>query len=635
MKNIVLGTAGHVDHGKTTLIKHLTGVDTDRLIEEQSRGITIELGFAPLTLPDGQLIGILDVPGHEKFIRNMLAGASSIDIVLFVIAADEGIMPQTREHMDILALLGIKRGVVALTKSDAVDDEWMELVRGDVEDFIADSTLASSPIVPVSSVTGDGIDQLLTEIGAMCKAIALRSSEGIFRLAIDRSFVMTGFGVVVAGTVWGGKLKIGDPVEVFPNQIEARVRSIQVYGEKRDEVYAGERVAINLRGIERTLAEKGGWLAAPGVLTESQRIDVCIDSLKGAPVIKQRMRVHIHHGTVDVLATIVLLGQSSLEPGGRCFAQLEPELPIPMLPGDKFVIRFYSPMYTIAGGVVLDPLAQKHKKKYLHAALLNLEALMSGDPLKILPIQIAESRCLWSMERIKNLLRNYESDAQSIVRTMISDGTLSQIANEFYYPTQALDELCKEIKECVALYHNTYPLRFGLPKQELMQELAPDMDKKEKKALYTYLDELGDFKQDGIIISLLDWEPVISDRQQEIIDDVVSEYEQAGFKPPLWAELASTKALSDAEKSELLFWFLRSGTLIKLGGDTFFENEYLFTKEIVHKAEAKLRDAGAQFTLAEARVILETTRPHAQYLCDYFDLVGITLWDGVHHIWKT
>jgi len=635
MKNIVLGTAGHVDHGKSTLIKYLTGVDTDRLKEEQSRGITIELGFAPLTLPDGQLVGVLDVPGHEKFIRNMLAGSSSIDIVLFVIAADEGIMPQTREHMDILMLLGVKRGVIALTKSDMVDDEWLELVRDDVEEFISGGPLENAPIIQVSSVTGDGMDELLGAISSLCKDLSFRASEGHFRLAIDRSFVLSGFGTVIAGTVWGGKLKTGDLVEVFPKNIEARVRSIQVYGEKRDEAYAGERIAINLRGLEKSSAEVGGWLAAPGVLNESQRIDVSLDLLKSSPVITQRARVHLHHGTVNVLARVILLGQDSLEPGNSCFAQLELESPLPMLPGDKFVLRFYSPMFTIAGGTVLDPEAQRHKKRYVSIAIGKLEALRSGDPFKFLPLSIVESGRLWSMDKIKDLLRNYDADAVRVVEEMLSSGELTKIADEFYYPTKELEELYIEFKTRIADYHNKHPLRFGILKKELVQELAPAMEKKEQKALYTYLELSGDFKQDDKIISMLNWKPVITDKQQEIIDAVLREYSDARFMPPLWAELASTESLSEAEKDELLFWFLRSGNLVKLSGDTMYTAEVMYSSEILKEAEAILRATGKEFSLADVRDIFGTSRKYAQNLVDYFDNVGITYFDGVNHFWKS
>jgi len=628
LKNIILGTAGHVDHGKTSLVKYLSGIDTDRLKEEQRRGITIELGFAPFTLPDGQRVGIVDVPGHEKFIKNMLAGSSGIDIVLFVIAADEGVMPQTKEHMDILMLLGIKRGVIALTKCDMVDDEWLELVREDVSEFISGSPLQDAPIIPVSSVTGDGINELLDAIGAMCRDISVRSSEGNFRLAIDRSFVMPGFGTVVTGTVWGGRIKTGDPIEVFPKNLEAKVRSLQVHGEKREDAFAGERTAINIRGLEKASAERGGWIAAPGVLRESHRVDVSIDSLKDSPVITQRMRVHLHHGTVEVLARVVLLGQESLEPGNTCFAQLELESPLPMLPGDKFVLRFYSPMYTIAGGTILDPLAQKYKTRSIQNAIRRLESLRSGDPAKFLPITIAESRRLWPMEKIKALLRNYDADAQSIVEEMIVSGTLVSITGEFYFPAQALEELCGEVKEYVGNHHKKHPLRFGVPKKELVQDLAPDMDKKEQKALFSFLELSGDFKQEDIIISLKDWEPVITEKQREIIDAVLKEYSQAGFMPPPWSELSATGSLPEPEKDALLFWFLRSGNLVKLADDA------VYSTEIIRKAEEKLREIGKEFSLAEARDTLGTSRKYAQQLCDYLDNAGITYWDGVNHFWK-
>ena len=629
MKNIILGTAGHVDHGKTSLVKYLTGVDTDRLKEEKTRGITIELGFAPLVLPDGQRVGIVDVPGHEKFIKNMLAGSTGIDIVLFVIASDEGVMPQTREHMDILKLLGVKRGVIALTKSDLVDVEWLELVREEVEEFISGCPLENAPIIPISSVTGEGIDELLDAVGAMCRDVSVRSSEGNFRLAIDRSFIMSGFGTVVTGTVWGGSIKSGDLIEVFPKKLQARVRSLQVHGEKREAAFAGERAAINLRGLEKSSAERGGWIAAPGVLSESYRIDVSLDSLKNSPVITQRMRVHMHHGTVDALARVILLGRDNLEPRNSCFAQLELESPLPTLPGDKFVLRFYSPMFTIAGGTVLDPAATKHNKRSIQNVIHRLEALSSGDPLKILPISITESRRLWTLENIQNLLRNYGADATSIVENMLASEKLVRIADEFYYPAQALETLCGEIKDHIIKHQRQHPLRFGVLKKELVQELAPAMDKKEQKALFIFLELSGGFQQDDKIIATRGWEPAITEKQQEIIDAVLQEYSGAGFMPPLWSELTSTRSLPEAEKDAMLFWFLRSGNLVKLADDV------VYSSEILKRAEEKLRETGKAFSLAEARDILGTSRKYAQQLCDHFDNTGITYWDGVNHFWKT
>jgi selenocysteine-specific elongation factor len=350
MQRIIIGTAGHVDHGKTVLTKRLTGVDTDRLKEEKKRGISIELGFAPLTLPSGIKVGLVDVPGHERFIKNMLAGIAGIDLVLLVIAADEGVMPQTREHLDIINLLEVKKGIVVVTKTDLVDAEWLELVKGEIEEVLKGTVLEHAPVVPVSALTGQGIPQLLEVIDRMALETPPKLITGKMRIPIDRVFTITGFGTVITGTLWSGRLKAGETVEILPRELTARVRNIQVHGEKVSEATAGQRVAVNLAGVETEEVFRGDVLAEPGLLTASHRIDVKLTLLKHINIaLEQRVRVRIHHGTREVLGRVNLLDREELLPGENCFCQLVLETPLMALRGDHFVIRSYSPMLTKSG----------------------------------------------------------------------------------------------------------------------------------------------------------------------------------------------------------------------------------------------------------------------------------------------
>jgi len=363
MKHFIIGTAGHVDHGKTALIKAITGIDTDRLKEEKERGISIELGFASLTLPDGRTFGIVDVPGHERFIRNMVSGASGIDMVIMVIAADEGVMPQTREHLHICSLLGIKKGLVALTKVDMVAGEWLDLVKDDVREFLKGTFLEASPVIPVSSIAGTGLKELLDALGRVASEIEGESEEGPFRLPVDRAFTMKGFGTVVTGTLISGDIKLGEEVEILPPGITAKVRGIQIHNQSATIAEAGQRTAINLQGVERNTIVRGVVLARPRTFKPSIRLDVCLEYLSNNNRrLKNRNLVRFHVGTNEVIGRIILLDREDVEPGAKASTQIVLESPIVAMARDRFVIRSYSPVTTIGGGMIVDPLPKKHKR---------------------------------------------------------------------------------------------------------------------------------------------------------------------------------------------------------------------------------------------------------------------------------
>ena len=379
MKHVILGTAGHIDHGKTTLIKTLTGVDLDRLKEEKERGITIQLGFTSFLLPGGQRLGIVDVPGHEKFIRNMVAGVGGIDIVLFTIAADEGIMPQTREHLDICKILKIRRGIIALTKTDLVDEEWLQLVQEEIRAFGKGSFLEQAPIIPLSSVTGEGISSLIAVMEQMSREIEERPSAGIFRLPIDRVFSMKGFGTVATGTLISGSVSVGDSVEILPGRFEAKVRGIQVHNQQVSQATAGLRTAINLQGVEKEAVQKGSMMVHPRTLQPTARIDVRLEHLpSSSKPLKNRSTARFHSGTSEVFCKVILLDKDELSPGSSSLAQIILEAPVVVLPHDRFVMRSYSPLYTIGGGEVLDSHPHKHKR-LAEETVGQLSAIQTGS----------------------------------------------------------------------------------------------------------------------------------------------------------------------------------------------------------------------------------------------------------------
>ena len=629
MKHIVLGTAGHVDHGKTTLVHKITGHNTDRLKEEISRGITIELGFAPFTLPNGQRIGIVDVPGHEKFVKNMLAGATGIDLFMLVIAADEGIMQQTREHIDILKLLGVSRGVIVLSKTDIVDGDWLELVREDIREYLNGSPFSNAPTIEVSSISGKGIAELLETIETLCKEIDERPATGMLRLAIDRVFTMSGFGTVVTGTLWGGIIKQGDTVELLPSRKQARVRSLQVHGEKRETAAAGQRVAVNLTGIEKELVERGSWLTHPGTLRENKRIDIRLELLDSAPEISQRIRVHVHHGTTEVLARIKMLGCTVLKPGESCFAQLELEQPLTAMPGDRVILRFYSPMFTIGGGTILDPAAARHKRRHLDEGLNRLEALHSGDPKQILIASMVKDGLPWQISGIASSLQASAENAEKISAQLVESGELLPLGDGFYFPTASMNKLIEKLEAWLKDYSAKWPMRFGSPKKEAAQIILPAMDQKQQRVVFQYLGSLDKFEQDEKIIRIAGWMPKISGAQEKLISEIQAVYDKSPLTPPTWTDVAAELGIPTKEQGELLQWFHRSGKLIRVADDVHY------TPGALHEAEKILREnAPGGYTLGQARDLLGTNRKYAQKIGEYFDLIKLTYWDGDKHFWK-
>src|SRR5216110_3562596 len=379
-KHVVVGTAGHIDHGKTSLVKALTGIDTDRLPEEKARGITIDLGFAFLEEPDGLTIEIVDVPGHERFVKNMLAGVGGIDLAMLVIAADEGVMPQTREHLAICSLLHIKTGLIALTKIDLVEPDWLELVKDDVRGAVRETFLEDAPILPVSAKTGEGLAELRAAVRGLAAGVPPRGTDQLPRLPIDRVFTVKGFGTVVTGTLRGGRLAVDDRVQVYPGGVETKIRGLQTHGHPVTEAFAGQRTAVNLQGVERAAVERGDVVGLAGTLVPTVLVDGTLELLGDAPrAIKSRTRVRFHVGTREIMARVLLLDTPELEPGRMASARFRLEAPLVALPGDRFVVRSYSPIVTIGGGTILDVDPPRFKRK-APALVAHLALLQTGSP---------------------------------------------------------------------------------------------------------------------------------------------------------------------------------------------------------------------------------------------------------------
>ncbi|MEI6701934.1 MAG: selenocysteine-specific translation elongation factor [Deltaproteobacteria bacterium] len=505
MKHLILGTAGHIDHGKTSLVKALTGIDTDRLKEEKARGITIELGFAHLELPGGLCFGIVDVPGHEKFVRTMVAGVGGMDLVMLVIAADEGIMPQTREHLDILRLLGVKSGVVALTKRDMVEKEWLDLVTEEVRDFVAGSFLEAAPIVALSSRTGEGLEDLKVALAGLAEQADQKRREGPFRLPVDRVFTMPGFGTVVTGTLLSGEISVGDELEILPSGLEGRVRGIQAHGVKGDKGQAGQRLAVNLQGIDLDQVGRGDVVVPRGIFRATRAVDVRLDYLPSAPrELKHRATVRLHSATYEVSAQVILLDRDTLQPGESAYVQLRLKDPALLLSGDSYILRAFSPQVTVGGGVTLDPFPP-HRRRRNDEALQLLEAFGTADPQ--LTILLIISQSLLSGIAFEDILLRSgfpRKQAEAALTALLTAGEIVLMTREprLFLARGAVQSLKQGVVNDLTAYLAANPLKGGIGKEELKTRLPKRSDQRFFTPLLTALERDGLIVPDRDIVRL-------------------------------------------------------------------------------------------------------------------------------------
>jgi selenocysteine-specific elongation factor len=577
MRHVILGTAGHIDHGKTTLVKALTGTDTDRLKEEKERGISIELGFAFLRLPDGTRAGIVDVPGHERFVKTMVAGVGGIDLVVLVIAADEGVMPQTREHLHICELLHVKQGLVALTKADLVEAEWLEMVQADVAGFLKGTFLDGCPIVPCSGTTGQGLPDLLAAIQAQAAAAEPKRTQGILRLPVDRVFSIKGFGTVVTGTLWSGSLAVGDEVAILPKDLRSRVRRLQVHGETVERVEAGQRTAVNVPELEVAEIARGDVLCLPGTLRPSPSFEATLSLLADAPrPLGNRTRVRFHLGTSEILARVVILEGDELQPGGRSYVHLRLETPSAALPGDRFVIRRYSPAITIGGGSILDPNPPRSRRT--RARLVeHLRILEQGKPTERIerhllaagfaPVTPEALRARSDLDGaiVAESLRELIENGRAVrVGTKDADGILH---------AERLEALRADILNRLTDFHAKEPLKDGFAKEELRSKLPDQLPSGTFAWMLGRLTAAAQIAVERDKVRLAGHRPTLSAAEEEIKGKIAAAFRDAGLQPPspeaVLSGLKAERKLGHAVFRRLV----DDGVLVRVGDELFLHAE--------------------------------------------------------------
>ncbi|GHO92584.1 selenocysteine-specific translation factor [Reticulibacter mediterranei] len=654
-----IGTAGHVDHGKSTLVKALTGIDPDRLTEEKERGMTIDLGFAWLTLPGGREVSIVDVPGHESFIKNMLAGVGGIDAALLVVAADEGVMPQTREHLAILDLLGVSRGVVALTKSDLVDEEWLELVREEVQEQLQGTTLADATIIPVSVYQDQkrGLPQLLIQLDRILNEAQERQNIGRPRLPIDRVFTITGFGTVVTGTLLDGAFSVGREVEILPQGITSRIRGLQTHKQQRDTVFPGNRVAMNLANVARTELARGNVVALPGQLRTTVLLDARIQLLKDAGhSLTHNMQVDFYCGSQEIPARVRLLDTEELIPGESAWVQLRLSRPAVVARRDRFILRIPSPGMTIGGGEIVDVLPRYHRR-FQPVVLEALERLMQGSPEELVLAALdrrvpgrgeakATASRVGSAKVIHGLVgyeladiikqANMAEDVTlQILETLLSEGRVRKVGG-FWFAQHTWDMLADEATQQVGEYHRLYPLRSGLSKEEwrgrlnlsprMANEVLVELQNEGRLAMVVAGGEAGGMRsvqegalRTGGLLRLPDFTPRFTPSQQQLVDHLLQRFRASPYTPPGRGEVEEMVGV------EILNALIEQRQLFKVGEGILFLRETY--DEAVKKLVAYVRMHG-KMTVAEARDILGATRKYILPLLEHMDALRITKRSG-------
>jgi selenocysteine-specific elongation factor len=626
MREIVLGTAGHVDHGKTSLVKALTGIDTDRLKEEQKRGITIELGFAFLDLPCGHRLGIIDVPGHERFVKNMVAGATGIDLLAFVIAADEGIMPQTREHFEICRLLGVKRGLVILTKKDMVDAEWLELVREDVRNFLAGSFLEDAPMVAVSSLTGEGIAEVRQVLDTLVRDSEFSEAHGPFRLPVDRVFSMKGFGVVVTGTSISGRIGVGEDITVYPQNHTAKIRGIQVHGQDVPLVEAGKRTAINIQGLDTGMVARGNMLATPGCLAPSFLLDADFFYLSGnAKPLKNRTRVRVHIGTAEIMGRIVLLEDEELAPGSRANVQLLLEEPCGTWPGDRYVVRSYSPVATIGGGGIWNGSPPKRRRfREGNSEIFALYQAGVSEDIALLHLREAgvagltfETLCVKMGQFGKRFRKLLDGPISSRKIIMVDSERQRMVAAEIF---EALGESLTNI---LTDFHRDNSMKPGLSKEELRSRLHSALDQRLFQLLLNTLVKQGAIVVDESLVRLAGHRVSLKAEATAIRGEMEGFYQENGLTPPTLREVQERFAKYPIPLvREVLELLVREQVLVKISEDLYFPSRAL--TELQGQLVAFIRKEG-EIDAPRFKTLTGLTRKFSIPLLEYFDRIKVTI----------
>jgi len=625
LKQIILGTAGHIDHGKTSLIKAVTGTDTDRLKEEKQRGITIELGFASIDLPSGRHVGIVDVPGHEKFVKNMVAGATGIDIVAMVIAADEGVMPQTREHMEICALLGIRYGLVVITKTDLVDEEWLELALEDVQEFITGTFLEDAPMVTVSSSTGQGIPEFVTALDELSNKIPERTASGLFRLPVDRVFSMKGFGTVITGTLASGHVQTGDSVMLYPSGITSKVRGIQVHNQSVEKAGAGMRTAINFQGLEKSAVERGEVLSTPNALISSYMVDVSLTFLAGnKKPAKNRTRVRFHTGTSEVMGILILLDREELAPGESIVAQLRLDAPLALVKDDRFVIRSYSPVRTIGGGHVLNPIPPKHKR-FQPEVFEGLQEIDEQVPEQVIAYHVKAAGLAGVLfSHLKIMTNMADKPLNNAMQGLLTKKIVVLIdrENRLFIHEDSIAEIKQKMHDTLTAYHAAYPLKPGMPREELKSKFPRNAGPKLLNFVLAQMIKAGDLVSDEEIVHLANHKISLGLDQQDVKKNILDAYIKDGLTPPYFKELAGKLDIDPIRGKDVLMLLVDEGPLVKVKEDLYFYNP------AVDELKGKVVDflkANEEMSTPQFKDIANVSRKYLIPLIEYFDSKNVTI----------
>ena len=626
MPHTIIGTAGHIDHGKTALVKALTGVDTDRLREEKERGLTIDLGFAHY----GDRATIIDVPGHEKFIRNMVAGVATIDLVLLVIAADDGVMPQTREHLDILQLLQVKRGIIVITKADLVDDEWLELVNEEVCEAARGTFLEKAPACFVSTISGRGIDDLRAALDCFLDAQDERGSQGIFWMPVDRSFSIKGFGTVATGSVLSGEVKVGDTLELLPQRRRVRIRGLQSHNCDVDRVSTGDRAAVNLQGVAKEEAQRGNVLASPGYFAPSHRFDGRLQLLKSAcRPLRPNDRVRLHIGTEEVMARVRPLGVDEIAPGETGYVQFRLERLAVDHRLDPFVIRQYSPTVTIGGGVVLDPNAARHRRND-PTVLQKLHALEQEDPAEVLEKRLATSGlAVQTLEQLAAESGLAREEAAKLLSALAESGRLVAFKKDgkpAYLHAVPFQRLQNDIIAALERFHQEQPLKLGLRRRELQDRLGGRLDGAVMQQAVETLKAEGRIEEADGILRVAGHRVTLDPEQQGLWERISRLLYEEGFATPNEAEMAARLAADEAKVHEVLGVMHSLGEVVRLEGGIAFHPKRI--EEAKRAIVRFLRQHGELRVSQFKEAVAETSRKYAVPLLNHLDSLGITQRQG-------
>ncbi|MGE5257124.1 MAG: selenocysteine-specific translation elongation factor [Hyphomicrobiales bacterium] len=626
MKQIILGTAGHIDHGKTSLVRAVTGIDTDRLKEEKERGITIELGFAHLDLPSGQHLGVVDVPGHEKFVKNMVAGATGIDIVAMVIAADEGVMPQTREHMEICTLLGVRHGLVVLTKVDLVDEEMLELAQEDIKEFARGTFLENAPIIPVSAVTGQGVPDFIQALGALSCQIPDRPPSTLFRLPVDRVFTMKGFGTVITGTLVSGKVQVGEPIMVYPSGVTSKVRGIQVHNESVNSAEAGMRTAINFQGLDKESVNRGEVLSSPNALKSSYMVDVHFHYLaSGGKPLKNRSRVRFHTGTSEILGNLVLLEHDELKPGETSVAQLRLDTPVAIVKGDHYVVRSYSPVRTIGGGQVLNPIPPKHKR-FQANVVQGLKGILSSEPDSLIAFHIeAAGHSGTSFSDLRLMTSLTDKQLESALQGMMSARAVVLVDKEArtFIHKKSFDRLVQETTEHLRGYHKAFPLKSGMLKEELKSKFPPNTDVKLFNLVLNQMIKDDAIVQEEKTVRLKAHKVSLAGDEATARQRMLKIYRDSALQPPFFREVTETLKAETSQAKDVLNLLIEEGLIVRTKDDLYFHAEAI---EDLRKRMVKFLEQNSEMNPSQFKDLAGgASRKFLIPLLEYFDSKNVTL----------